>query len=86
MHEEALLNDLRRKIEELARAQDAHRIVRIHLWVGALSHITEHHLREEWPRVVRGTVAETAELEVETSDDPHHPRAQGVVLASVSIE
>jgi hydrogenase nickel incorporation protein HypA/HybF len=86
MHEEALLTDLHRKIEELARAQGAHRIVRIRLWVGALSHITERHLREEWPRVVRGTAAEAAELEVETSDDPHDPRAQGVVLASLSIE
>ena len=86
MHEEALLTDLRRKIEELARAQGAHRIVRVHLWVGALSHITERHLHEEWPRVVRGTAAETAELEVETSADPHDPRAQDVVLASLSLE
>jgi Zn finger protein HypA/HybF involved in hydrogenase expression len=86
MHEEALLADLRRKIEELARANGGARIVRVHLWVGALSHFTEAHLRQDWPRVVQGTAAETAELEVETSEDPHDPRAQRVVLTSLGLE
>jgi len=86
LHEEALLQDLRHKIEELARAHGAGRIGRVSLWVGALSHVTEAHLRKEWPRVVRGTAAEGAVLEVESSTDPEDPRAQGVVLASLSLE
>ena len=86
MHEEALLKDLRRKIEEIAAAQAARRITRIVLWVGALSHFTEEHLREDWSRVVSGTPAEGAALEVECSNDLNDPRAQKVVLVRVGVE
>jgi hydrogenase nickel incorporation protein HypA/HybF len=86
MHEEALAADLRRKLEELGRSDPALRIVRVRLWVGALSHLAEPALRDLWPRIAGGTRAESARLDVEVSDDPADPRAQGVVLVSIDVE
>lgn len=86
MHEEALAADLHRKLEELAGPDPSLRIVRVRLWVGALSHLTEPTLRGLWPRIAGGTRAEDARLEIEVSGDPADPRAQGVVLASVDVE
>lgn len=86
MHEEALFKDLRRKIGEIAATQGVRRIERVTLWVGALSHLTEAHLREDWPRVVEGTAAEHCTLEVKVSNDLNDPRAQSVVLESVGVE
>lgn len=86
MHEEALFKDLRLKIEELAAGQGSRRIVRVTLWLGALSHLTEGHLREDWPRVVEGTAAERAALDIQVSNDMDDPRASSVVLVSVGVE
>ena len=86
MHEEALAADLRRKLEELGRSDPSRRIVAVRLWVGALSHLTEPALRVLWPRITGGTCAEAARLDVEVSDDPADPRAQGVVLVSIDVE
>ncbi len=86
MHEEALFKDLRRKFGEIAAAQGAKCIVRVTLWVGALSHLTEDHLKEDWARVVEGTAAEGAALEITVSNDLNDPKAQSVVLVSVGVE
>jgi len=85
MHEEVLLQDLRRKLEEIAERERAERIVRVALWVGALAHVTEATLRARWAGTVQGTAAEHARLEVETSTDLAHPRATGIVLARVDV-
>lgn len=86
MHEEAMLQDLRRKIVEVAAGERAVRVTRVRLWVGALSHVSEAQLRLEWPRVVGGTVAQTASLEVTASADSTDTRAQGLVLLSLDVE
>jgi hydrogenase nickel incorporation protein HypA/HybF len=86
MHEEAVLHDLLRKVDEVARANGASRITRVQLWVGALSHFSESSLRARWNLAVPGTVAEGARLELEVSDDRSDPRAQGVVLVSLDTE
>jgi hydrogenase nickel incorporation protein HypA/HybF len=85
MHEERLFRDLRERVISIAEVEGAPRIVRVRLWVGALSHLTETRLREAWPDVVRGTPAEGSQLEVELSWDATDPRAQGVVLTSVDV-
>ncbi len=84
MHEEALLRDLVRKVEEVARAHRVERVERVRLWVGALSHLTEGTLRARWSMATIGSVAEGSGLEVESSLDVHDPRAQGVVLQSLT--
>jgi Zn finger protein HypA/HybF involved in hydrogenase expression len=82
MHEKALYRDLRRRLTEATTLGPAERIVRVNLWVGALSHVTEPGLRAAWPELARGTSAEGSGLEVVVSDDPADPRAQSVVLSS----
>lgn len=86
MHEEALLQDLLRKIEAVAGANGARRVGEVRLWVGALAHLSELQVRARWDLLTRGTVAEGARLGVELSHDLEDPRATGVVLVSLGIE
>jgi hydrogenase nickel incorporation protein HypA/HybF len=86
MHEKAVLRDLLRKVDELARTNGFARLTHVRLWVGALSHFSEASLREHWRDAVPGTVAEGARLEIEVSEDRTDPRAQGVVLVSLAGE
>lgn len=85
MHEEAVLQDLARKIREVAAQEGEARITRVELWVGTLSHLTESVLRQEWPRVTEGGPAEGAALDATFSTDPFDPRAQSVILVSVAF-
>jgi len=85
MHEEALLHDLLRKVEEVARGNGASRVTRIHLWVGAFSHFSEAALRERWALATRETALNGSHLEVEMSTDSNDPRAGGVILRSVDV-
>ncbi len=86
MHEEALLRDLVRKVEEVARTHRSERVTRIRLWVGAFAHLSPPQLRDRWTTAAAGTAAERAELEIEFSHDTSDPRATGVVLVSVDAE
>ncbi len=85
MHEFSLMADLMRKIEQVAVDNDAARVTRVRVWLGALAHITPEHFREHFEDGTRGTVAEGAELEVETSDDDAHPEAQQILLRSLDV-
>ena len=83
MHEEALLRDLSDQVEAVARAHGLVRVLRIRLWVGALSHLEEGQVRDRWAEVARGTRAGAAALEILRSSDLDDPRAQSVVLLDV---
>ena len=85
MHEEALVRDLRAKVDELSRANGGAAIVRARVALGPLSHLDEPRLKELWPRAMAGGPAARAVLEVElipSMDDPH---AASVVLRSVTF-
>ena len=86
MHERALMTDLMRKIEEVARCDGAVRVTKISVRLGALSHFTPDHFREHFEDVSLGTVAEGAEVDALLEDDIHAPDASGVVLESVEAE
>ena len=86
MHEEVLLRDLVRKVEEVTREQGALRATTVRLWVGALSHFSEASLRSRWAGAVRGTSAEGSRLEVEVSEEGNDPRATGLLLVSLDVE
>jgi Zn finger protein HypA/HybF involved in hydrogenase expression len=86
MHEEALLRDLRRKVDELARQQPGSRIVRAKVLLGALSHLDEPRLRDLWARAMAEGPAAGARLEVELLASTDDPRASSVVLRSVTFE
>ena len=85
MHEKALLDDLMAKILGVAAAEGGARVTRITVWLGALSHFTPEHFREHFDDAAKGTAAEGAEIVAMLDDDLTDPRAQGVVLESVSV-
>ncbi len=85
MHEETLFRDLRAKLVEVAEIEHAPRIARVEIWLGALSHVTEDHLRSEWSELVKGTPAEGSALTVVVSEEPSDPRARSLVMRSVAV-
>jgi hydrogenase nickel incorporation protein HypA/HybF len=85
MHEKALMDDLMSKILDVAATQGGVRVTQIRVWLGALSHFSPEHFCEHFVDASRGTAAEGAEVVATLDDDPTDPRAQGVVLESVSV-
>jgi hydrogenase nickel incorporation protein HypA/HybF len=86
MHEHALIADLIRKIETIARENNARRVVKVKLRLGALSHMSPEHMREHFAAAAQGTLAQGAVLESEVSTDIDDPRARDIVLDSVDVE
>lgn len=86
MHERALMNDLMREIDGVARADGASRVTRVSVRLGALSHFTPEHFREHFVDASRGTLAEGAAVDAVLADDLDDPRATGVVLESLEVE
>jgi len=86
MHERALMKDVMREIEEVARAGDAVRVTRVEVRLGALSHFSAEHFREHFADASRDTIAEGAEVDAVLEEDVADPRARDVVLASIEVE
>jgi hydrogenase nickel incorporation protein HypA/HybF len=86
MHERALMIDVMRKIEEVARDGRATRVTRVGVRLGALSHFTPEHFREHFEDAARGTVAEGADVVAVIGDDITDVHARDVVLESVEVE
>lgn len=85
MHEQAQMKDLVAKVLAVAEENDAKRVVRIKVKLGALSHFTPEHFEEHWLDAAAGTIAEGCKIEAELSGDLSDPQAQGVVLEDVEI-
>jgi hydrogenase nickel incorporation protein HypA/HybF len=86
MHEASLMTNLMAKIDAIAEAENARRVVAVAVWLGALSHMTEEHFGEHFRHSSAGTRAEGARLDVTLSDDVRHANAQDVLLESVEVE
>jgi hydrogenase nickel incorporation protein HypA/HybF len=86
MHERALMNDLMREIEGIARSDGASRVTRVAVRLGALSHFTPEHFREHFLDASQGTLAEGAAVDAVLEEDLDDPRAAGVVLESIEVE
>ncbi len=86
VHERALMRDVMRKIEEVARAGGATRVTRVRVRLGALSHFTPEHFREHFEDAARGTVADGAEVDALPDDDLTDAGARDVVVESVEVE
>jgi hydrogenase nickel incorporation protein HypA/HybF len=85
-HELSLMTDLLRKIDEVVRQDGgAGRVVSVRVRLGALANISADHFRGHFVDAARGTVAEGAELEIDSSDDRTDPRAQDITLESVEV-
>jgi hydrogenase maturation protease len=86
MHETALVRDVVRRIEDLARASGARRVMGAKVWLGALSHLSADHFREHYAIEAQGSIAAEATLAIEVSDDLNHTHAQHVRLESVDLD
>lgn len=85
MHEASLMNDLMRKINGVAREQNARKVLGITVKLGALSHMSASHFREHFALASQGTLAEDATLDIEELTDTDDPHAQEILLESVEI-
>jgi hydrogenase nickel incorporation protein HypA/HybF len=86
MHEASLIKDLMRKLEEIAGAESAGKIVGVTVWLGALSHMSAEHFAEHFEQAAAGTRAEGAKLTVTVSEDIDDGHAQDIRLESVELE
>ncbi len=85
MHEYNLINKLINKILELAKEQQAKKVTKVSVQLGALSHMSPSHFKEHFDIAARGTIAENADIEAEESQDISDPNAQVVLLKSIDI-
>ena len=86
MHEHALMKGLMRQVSEIAAAENARKVVKISVWLGALSHMSPEHFGHHFEDAAAGSLAEGAELDCIASDDIHDPRALDVVLQGIEVE
>lgn len=86
MHEASLIGDLMRKIEAVAAREGAEAVAVVHVWLGALCHMSADHFRDHFASASAGTIAEGATLDVEVSNDVHDPDAQHLLLKRIEVE
>jgi hydrogenase nickel incorporation protein HypA/HybF len=85
MHELSMMSDLLGKATRVVVDGGADRAVVVGVRLGALSHLSEEHLRAHFETASVGTVLEGAELQVEVGTDPADPHAQDVLLIHVDV-
>jgi hydrogenase nickel incorporation protein HypA/HybF len=66
MHELSICIALMRQVQRIARERDAGRVDRIVVQIGPLSGVEARLLKHAWPLASTGTVAEKAELVIES--------------------
>ena len=86
MHEASVMADLMRRIDEVARTENARKVVGVSVWLGAFSHMSAAHFTEHFEQAARGTAAEGARLDITVSDDIAHPDAERVMLRDLQVE
>ncbi len=86
MHDTGLVRDLVQRIGQAAAAHGAVRVRGVHVWLGALSHLSAAHFREHFAIEARGSAAEGARLTITESADPGDPNAQHLRLESLELE
>ena len=68
MHELSVCLSLLQQLETIAKQRNASAIEKVYLKIGPLAGIEPHLLRQAYPLAAAGTVAENAELIIETAD------------------
>jgi hydrogenase nickel incorporation protein HypA/HybF len=86
MHEAALMKDLMARIDAVAKAENARRVIGVSVWLGALSHMSAAHFAEHFAESSAGTLAEGAKIDATVSGDIHDPKAQEVVLTGITVD
>jgi len=85
MHESSLISNLIRKIELIVPSESVRKVVGVTVRIGPLCATDPDHLRDHFLLAAQGTIAEGAELKVETIDDPADPNAASVILRSIEV-
>ncbi|WP_193164248.1 hydrogenase/urease maturation nickel metallochaperone HypA [Microbulbifer hainanensis] len=85
MHEQSLIRNLVRKIQQLAEHQGG-TLVAARLRLGALAHISAEHLREHFEQETGGTPLEGLRLQIEEMQDIHDVEAQEIILDSLEFQ
>jgi hydrogenase nickel incorporation protein HypA/HybF len=85
MHEFALMKDLVKKIESIAKENNSDKVTKISVKLGALSHMSSKHFKEHFLPISTGTIYENAELDIEEDSDINAPDAQNILLKSIDI-
>jgi len=85
MHELSLISDLLKKIEVVAKENDAESVAAVRIKLGALAHISPEHFTEHFRTETKNTITENARLDIEVGDDMNDPNAQDILLLSVDI-
>ena len=68
MHELSVCMSLMQQLEAIAQEREATSIVRVELEIGVLSGVEPDLLANAWPIASAGTIAEDAELRIETGE------------------
>lgn len=86
MHEASLVADLIRQVTVMAYQYQAAKVIGVHVKLGALSHMSPEHVHGHFVQAARGTVADGAQLTIETLTDILDPLAQELQLHSIEVE
>ncbi len=85
MHEQSLINNLVKKIEQIAVEQSPHRLQRVTVELGPLAHISAAHFREHFQQATANTAFANLDLVIECATDINAPNAQDILLKSVDV-
>ena len=85
MHEKSVIDHLIRKILELAKKENALKVTKVSVILGALSHMSKEHFKEHFDIAALGSIAQDAEIEAEESLDIQDPNAAMVMLKSIDV-
>jgi len=86
MHEASMMVGLMHRIDAIAKAERARRIVGVSVRIGALCHMSVEHFGEHFQRASLGTLAEGARMDVTVSQDMGDKHAQDILLEHVEVE
>lgn len=86
MHETGIVRDLVRRLEGLARKENATAVSGVQIRLGSLSQFSAEHFREHFEEEARGTLAAGAALDILTSDDVGDASALHVMILNVDLE
>lgn len=85
MHEHSLMKNLFGKIEEIANNLNAKKVLKVHIKLGALAHISPEHFQEHFDEMRNDSIAKDAKVVITTSTDINDPQAQDITLLSIEI-
>ena len=86
MHEGTLIRELVGKVNEIATAEGAARVVSVSVSVGDFSHCSADHLREHFVQESAGTLADGADLKIHAVGSLDDPMSLEIVLDSIELD